>query len=258
MRLFKYYGEGEWVFNNLNNNQIFYNDFNDVNDPYDVNNGMLEDSYFEAKNETQIKSVKKLFNNMGYEMGDHMSLMLRGVFIDLFGVSCFTSRNDSILMWGHYGNGFKGICVEYDIPEKLYERLIEVKYDDIPLTVNSDLLSVFEGKHGIKDAKDIFSVKHSDWAYEKEWRVVGGKNGIEKLPADSMKSVYFGVKSTKKYREEVLEVLSGYKNINYFNMKSTYNSFLVEFEMIEESIAYMPSKGIDINEIYDKLLNSTN
>ena len=40
-------------------------------------------------------------------------------------ISCFSKRYDSILMWSHYGDKHKGICIEFDRPDKDF---IDVKY----------------------------------------------------------------------------------------------------------------------------------
>lgn len=40
-------------------------------------------------------------------------------------ISCFSKRYDSILMWSHYGDKHKGICVEFDRPDKDF---LDVKY----------------------------------------------------------------------------------------------------------------------------------
>ena len=35
-------------------------------------------------------------------------------------VSCFSERNDSILMWGHYADKHKGVCIGYKKPEQYF------------------------------------------------------------------------------------------------------------------------------------------
>lgn len=40
-------------------------------------------------------------------------------------ISCFSQRYDSILMWSHYGDKHKGICIEFDRPDKDF---LDVEY----------------------------------------------------------------------------------------------------------------------------------
>jgi hypothetical protein len=84
-----------------------------------------------------------------------------------------TFAND--LMWTHYAANWTGICVEYRA-KKLVAALpgdttiVRMAYNERPSEV------------GLRDSKDIeeavkkvFSQKKFNWAYEREWRVLGTK-----------------------------------------------------------------------------------
>ena len=38
---------------------------------------------------------------------------------DMAYMSCFSEDNDNLLMWAHYGDNHRGICVEYDIKKMI-------------------------------------------------------------------------------------------------------------------------------------------
>lgn len=94
-------------------------------------------------------------------------------------VSCFSTLNNSTLMWSHYADSNKGICVEYDFNyiknNTIKSMLFPVLYTEQPLC----LQELFEdGKREITeyplDTAVLCSVldKSNVWEYEHEWRMI--------------------------------------------------------------------------------------
>lgn len=79
----------------------------------------------------------------------------------------FSERNDSILMWSHYSDGHKGICVQYDFQNDndIYNYLEPVYY-----TNNIFDITPYFGS-GRVPLKIAAIIKAKDWQYEKEWRL---------------------------------------------------------------------------------------
>jgi hypothetical protein len=49
----------------------------------------------------------------------------------MMGVCCFTMNDDHLLMWPHYANKHRGICLEFEpIADLAYFLTAEVKYTD--------------------------------------------------------------------------------------------------------------------------------
>lgn len=118
---------------------------------------------------------------------------------------CFSEAKNSTLMWSHYADNNRGICVEYDFEKikanSLYYCLFPVCYTQSPISVydffrrNEELYSIELGV--------LISVlnKASCWKYEKEWRLVLlnekiGKHNVDKyIPVSNIieaKSVILG------------------------------------------------------------------
>lgn len=92
------------------------------------------------------------------------------------GIACFTEVWEQALMWAHYADAFRGICIEYDF-ELLRRSLPEessfsrISYADRLLDIGGDL-------HDPRRlAKWILSTKHHSWAYEREWRLFTPERG---------------------------------------------------------------------------------
>jgi hypothetical protein len=112
---------------------------------------------------------------------------MRTPFSDLFstfreklGVSCFATDPKSVVMWSHYANQHRGICLEFPCAEMLTNKsflkiLHPVRYTDnfrdvfrlfwppnIELDqVSPDILPILAACH-----------KSEEWSYEGEWRLV--------------------------------------------------------------------------------------
>lgn len=84
----------------------------------------------------------------------------------LFGVLCLTPHPDNLLMWSHYGDGHKGVCVGFDTDIDFFRISMPVVYqDDYP-----------EIRPGLKSNDQILQAtiltKGRCWEYEHEWRVL--------------------------------------------------------------------------------------
>ena len=89
-------------------------------------------------------------------------------------VACFCEKNDSILMWGHYADCHKGICIEYnlhDFPKELSFTPMPVLYSKKTAIFRGDISDDIIHEFYIKS----LLTKSLDWAYEKEWRIVRNK-----------------------------------------------------------------------------------
>lgn len=100
-------------------------------------------------------------------------------FLGTYVVSLSTEK-DSILMWSHYADSQKGICIEYDfnawnIDALTRKLLFPVLYTDEPVDI-SDLFDKNASnisKYPIDEAVLCAAInKASIWNYEKEWRLV--------------------------------------------------------------------------------------
>lgn len=82
------------------------------------------------------------------------------------GVLCLSRNPDSILMWAHYCDSYKGALVGFDENHEFFEDLVDVVYSDVRPTWDiEDMMS---------DSPILLSeltVKPSVWAYEQEVRL---------------------------------------------------------------------------------------
>ena len=120
---------------------------------------------------------------LSHELGNH-------------GVLSLAKRWDCPLMWSHYGEEHKGICIEYDLSETVFHDLRAVSYNSPRAIRISDLI---EWKvNGRASAKaqildTFFFSKAPQWRYEHEWRDFSPTAGIAVAPA-RIGAVLFGLR----------------------------------------------------------------
>jgi hypothetical protein len=91
------------------------------------------------------------------------------------GIAALSDTFANDIMWTHYASNWTGICIEYRA-----KKLIAALPNDatiVRMAYNERVAEV-----GLRDSKDIdeavkkvFSQKKFNWAYEREWRVLGRK-----------------------------------------------------------------------------------
>jgi hypothetical protein len=160
-------------------------------------------------------------------------------------MASFTKIKENNLMWSHYTDNYKGICVEYDdalIAElKGHDKYItksDVKYVKQPPTI--DNLECIESHFN-----KICFYKQEEWRYEREIRVViESYNKTEYIPIDNklIKSIYLGTKTPVEICKRLVEICK--KNeIKLFHTIALGNTYEVQFEEYKENRLPMKAFG---------------
>lgn len=162
-----------------------------------------------------------------------------------FGVLCLSERPDDILLWSHYSNSHRGLCLEFDasahpdVFPRLHRVVYQKKYPAIP-TEFPNLLQMFREKSdglieealfsladilareladdtATKSQEDMaalglarwFYVKSDNWDYEREWRCLRWKPGPQAFPPEALTRVIVGCVDTDATLELVREAIKG-------------------------------------------------
>lgn len=77
-------------------------------------------------------------------------------------IFCLSAKSNSHLMWGHYADHHRGICLEFGVQTPSFSSATQVNYNAAypEYALNSD------------DDLSPFYTKSSDWSYEEEYRLV--------------------------------------------------------------------------------------
>lgn len=84
-----------------------------------------------------------------------------------FGVLCFSRRCGNPVLWSHYADKHRGICLGFEVPSNC---LLEIRYaaNRLPRTISAELKA---GGLDQDDMKEILGTKFKSWEYEEESRV---------------------------------------------------------------------------------------
>ena len=212
-----------------------------LNDPYELKFNLTYDSsakeheieYFKANSSHSIVDFERWKNQVNDNFIWYQAQEQRNTLAQLITLSSFSERNDNNLMWSHYTDNYKGICVEYskDLIEYLQENtnflaFAKVSYSDYPPQVNT-----VESQE-IKLQKMVFN-KQSEWNYEQELRVVIiSRNDTDFIPINQkfIKSIYIAPKLPKALSERIVDIgkQQGIKIYYAITMSDSYKIHFAE------------------------------
>ena len=159
---------------------------------------------------------------------------------DLVHLKSFTETNDNMLMWAHYADSYKGVCIEYDMKRAddiIKKTLFPVVYTkDRRIYASVDELISFldeeNSEQSLEDYKGIFLSKASYWKYENEWRILilnnGKSNHVIELPLRCVSSIYMGPRISKKHQECIVKMVENYNKFNTQHKIKLYTAMLDE------------------------------
>lgn len=156
-RLFKYCSISKYSLKNLSENKITMTSPTEFNDIFDstmhvnytkrrkkeivkLNTLGRKLGYGSLYTSDMIEDAKKLDERKGHHTLDYL--------LDGFYINSFTTDHHNILMWSHYANNNKGICIEYDFDdadERIQNSIFKSTYIDRPIDV-TDLIESKDNK----------------------------------------------------------------------------------------------------------------
>lgn len=236
---------------NLEKNQVYLTKVNDVNDPYEgIHNYDVLKEHREAfcKFFYQYKYNKKMIDDKNfYDCISNVKLEHVKTFLET-GISCFSKKNDSLLMWGHYADAHKGICIEFNSNESIFKELIEVEYVSSPYTITIDSGEKLRLEFFDRIAKNIVATKHESWEYEHELRLIGNVGESYNYSVSSIIAIYFGSKVVENTICDVYYSSCHIPNIKYYYMELEFDNYKMKPIDITERCHLYAEKEIWIKE----------
>lgn len=233
----------EHTLNNLKNNQIRLSIPSQFNDPFDSFINMGVEDIFERNLDKEKFSLltpieqKAIRNSIKMEQKFCNNDMKK--FRDAWVVGCFSEHKDDILMWSHYGDYHKGICVEYSFEDI---ASMENMYF-LPILYQNKWKSMseidFKLEKGYRNILKLMCTKAKCWEYEKEWRIIKRYENAELSETGMMLSIprptaiYIGcnienMDDKDKYKIDYLKIIAANKGIPIYNMIMSAKEYKLE------------------------------
>ena len=233
-----YIDENKIIFNNKEIiNKLILDDFSNKEYYYEIKSNSLynytkvnKDTLRSIMNNTLWCSNTKEFNDPvdPYIRNDknESSNQFYNYLLERIKVACLTTHNDNTLMWSHYADKHKGICIEYDISQLQNNNNFILKKIDYNLSMllfdlkNEILL---DNNKSIKSIIDLFTVKSKEWEYEDEYRILfydeENKNPNGTLINLPIKSICFGIQTSREDKELIYNIVNSIneKRLDYNN-----------------------------------------
>jgi len=164
------------------------------------------------------------------------------------GVLCLSERFCSPLMWSHYGQQHRGVCVEYDVSTVATDEIRKVEYGESReilasairawlLDDNADARRTIEGACLLRKSKE--------WAYEREWRMLGRIGlGPSRIP---LTAVIFGLRCPRTLQYSIVKILGGMgSSVKFWQMGATGARFeLKRYRVdVDELMASIPLRSV--------------
>lgn len=132
-------------------------------------------------------------------------------------ICCLSTEYKNKLMWSHYADSHKGICVEYDFSDRAVNKSqpLPVYYShERPQFVwkpEGDLTQESKSK-GSACLMQALLTKDEVWSYEKEWRmVISAKTEPDNIPAPPIKCIYIGASCSEENTEKIVNTAKALK-----------------------------------------------
>ena len=234
-RLYKYQPNNIHTLNILQNNEFYFSFVEDFNDPFDCRvrlvlptNREQWETHARDHNipENLARIVIRFLETINYDTEKIMQEYEKSHFRTII-VYCLSEIRDNILMWSHYSNSHKGICIGFETVIDQNELCIRT---DDP-TLNGHINPVYHGVLSVDKVKyqticpepyifvssdhnhlsEFFKTKSIDWLYERERRIIMPYRDINKrlirFDKSALKEVIFGCKTSSEFKQQIMKLI---------------------------------------------------
>lgn len=216
------------------------------------NNGSNEivTLYKYVKNERikEILTTGCLFMNDGQDFNDPFELIIADRETNEtrraknLHILCLTNSYRNKLLWSHYAESHKGVCITVKVPRKWVHPIC---YSSLRIYEDSDIDTIlskgnYQGKQNIPKPplslsidKKIAYIKDKKWSYEKEYRIVFDESDKENVIIEDGKwflpikitNIYIGIRC--ELSDEIKEICRQ-KNIKITKMSLSQTDYSVK------------------------------
>jgi len=231
--LFKFRGINKYLIDALVKGTVYCAQPIRLNDPFDcqVDIKKAAGNAISRLSGKKKQNLVKLLKTKGFF--DRIQKDIKGV-----GICSFSLVLEEPLLWSHYANEHKGLCLTYEIPGEFFfdpsNNIIgvsPVEYNANPLTKwfinNAPQKAVRDlDEFAIELLKKVLAIKGKVWGYEIEIRIIREKEGGFPIPKDFLKQVCFGMNTSESDINLVKQIIdnAGY-SVEYCQIERSEQDF---------------------------------
>lgn len=201
---------------NLKKRHLKISEIDKLNDPFEFLGVASKD-----------KDVRKLYRKLKLGLSQQM------------GVICFSDTWKNPVLWSHYADRHRGLCLAFDAPNS--DELFQVEYRSTRLEPNLTVMNSVNAE-STEHIKQIVTTKFDHWSYEGEHRLVATLD--EKDPCTGLYFYKFNDKlqlrevivgaCSKVTRAEISRALKEYNaEINVFKARLAFKTFNITRQKLQ-------------------------
>ena len=252
-RLYKYQDINLNALDGLRNHTLWFSSPRLFNDPFDCNVSCFlgrNKRDFEERLEaffSRDKSIASLFgkSTAGWRAKNQALMeIIRYFYRSKIHICCLSDTCDSVLMWSHYANEHKGMCLVFNSHKAglIRNNVVPVQYYGC---YPSNLVDARRIDTLASLVKQLLAAKSSDWSYEREWRafMVNNNSGdademkgaLYKYDPSLLSGVVLGINTKSSDIEQVkLAIAKGKfpRRINLYKARENKDSFSIAVRKI--------------------------
>ena len=218
-RQFKYRGINKRLLESLVNSQLYFARPDTLNDPFDCRidlQAAFERAYERASG-GHLQWLRSVI-----EDGKSFQELER-TFSGL-GVCSLSMSQDNTLMWSHYGDEHRGVCLTYQFTKEFLLKpaiglagIARVTYDDNAFTSWLAIDQGIVGREYLQELGKIYlTTKSPAWRYEDEVRIVLNSQGLLDIPKSSLLQVCFGLRTPQEDIDLVVKLATEHAGCKRF------------------------------------------
>lgn len=239
--LYKYRAINKFFIDSLIKEAIYFARPDELNDPFDCKVDIKNSILNAAKSIDRVNAQKLMELLEDKELFDSLQEDINSLGICSF-AGVFRRDQQEVLMWTHYANNHRGVCIKYEFPYNFVDQEDEivgcsnVSYEPEALTTwfkSSEISSMdFNSEDFIMElAKKVLTIKSPSWHYESEIRIIRLKNGNFKIPKSYIKGVCFGLETSFSDIELLRKIVNNfYGNVDFYKIKRGNSDFGVDID----------------------------
>lgn len=153
------------------------------------------------------------------------------------GVLSLAAKWSCPLMWSHYADEHRGLCIEYDATDTAFNMLRPVSYSS-PRAVRVSELIEWKVKGSSSAQQRIeqtfFFSKAPQWRYEREWRDISDSAGTASAPA-YVSAIVFGLRCDSTVINTVVKLhAQSERKIKFYAVRPLDESFRLRRYAIDQ------------------------
>ena len=249
--LYKYYCNIDFVLEVIHDNKIYFsNPIKHFNDPFDCRlelemEGTVNEWEKRIARTAKAKKMRKLkptdLTKAALEQKKAMDdpetrrTVVENV-LKPVGMFCLSGSKDDILMYSHYSNNHKGVCLAFDLRKNINQLISRLRVLVQPINYKSEYTPLKYVKNSSEELVEFnLFTKSERWKCEDELRIVDTQNyGNHDIPEQMLVEIIFGCQAKEEDKERIIEANNMRKYpARVYSTEKVYGAFRLERFEIE-------------------------